>query len=98
MTVAKVGPKGQIVIPKEMRDRLGIRPGSSVRVVLDEHNEVVAIRAGWDDPIRDGPRVIQSHGVLPEAEGMTATELLLRIRREDEELWQAQFARWMHKD
>jgi AbrB family looped-hinge helix DNA binding protein len=94
MTVVKVGPKGQIVIPKVMRDRLGIRAGSTVRIVLDEVNEVVAVRAGWDDPILDGPRVIQSHGVLPEAEGKTMEELLLEMRREDDALWEPQFDRW----
>lgn len=27
-----MGPKGQVVIPKAIRDRLGIRPGDRVRV------------------------------------------------------------------
>lgn len=32
MKTAKVGTKGQIVIPKEIRDELGIQPGESVRI------------------------------------------------------------------
>jgi AbrB family looped-hinge helix DNA binding protein len=30
-----VGPKGQVVIPKEIRDYLGIAPGDEVDVALD---------------------------------------------------------------
>lgn len=35
----KVGPKGQVVIPKSIRDRLGIRPGDSV-VFFEEQGGV----------------------------------------------------------
>jgi AbrB family looped-hinge helix DNA binding protein len=32
---AKVGPKGQIVIPKEIRDMFAIAPGDTVLVLAD---------------------------------------------------------------
>lgn len=38
---SKVGPKGQVVIPKPIRDNLGIRPGD--RVVVDQDGPEVRI-------------------------------------------------------
>ena len=37
-----VGPKGQVVIPKEIRDRLGLREG--VEVVVELRGDEVVIR------------------------------------------------------
>jgi AbrB family looped-hinge helix DNA binding protein len=36
-----IGPKGQVVIPKQMRDALGLKPG--VEVVLDRKGDEIVI-------------------------------------------------------
>lgn len=38
---ARVGEKGQIVIPKEARDQLGIRPGDTLLILTDPENGLV---------------------------------------------------------
>lgn len=35
MSTVKVGPKGQIVIPKEVREMFGISPGDQMLLVAD---------------------------------------------------------------
>ena len=37
----KVGPKGQVVIPKKFRDELGIEPGDEVEVSLSENGVLI---------------------------------------------------------
>lgn len=46
----RVGPKGQVVIPKDLRDRLGISPGDEVELTLDEGADAVRL-----EPVRDHP-------------------------------------------
>jgi AbrB family looped-hinge helix DNA binding protein len=38
----KVGPKGQVVLPKAMRERHGIQPGDEV--VFDDNDEAIVVR------------------------------------------------------
>lgn len=43
----RVGPKGQVVLPKALRDELGIRPGDEVDVTRQDDGLVVRrARAG----------------------------------------------------
>jgi AbrB family looped-hinge helix DNA binding protein len=46
---AKVTSKGQITIPKEVRDDLGLRPGDAIKFVKENGNYVVR-KARTDDP------------------------------------------------
>ena len=88
---SRIGPKGQVVIPKQMRDRLGLRPGGTVRFRIRASEAVIEILPSWEDPIRDGPAVIQA---LSSGERKrTATEELLELRRQDDQLWLEQLDR-----
>jgi antitoxin PrlF len=46
--------KGQVTIPKRVRDHLGIKPGSGVEFKVDDRGEVVLRKAGRrsNDPRR----------------------------------------------
>lgn len=46
----RVGPKGQVVLPKRIRDRLGIRPGDEVEVSAE--GQEVRIRPSPPAPER----------------------------------------------
>jgi AbrB family looped-hinge helix DNA binding protein len=47
----RVGPKGQVVIPKALRDEFGIKPGDEVS--FWRHGDHVAVRpAGHRRPLR----------------------------------------------
>ena len=74
MPIVKTSLKSQIVIPKSIRDRLGIQPGGQVLVTLNgDHAEV---RPAFEDPIR------ALRGRFKGYSGSLARELLEDRRRD----------------
>jgi AbrB family looped-hinge helix DNA binding protein len=43
--IARVGEKGQIVIPKEARDMFGIKPGDCVVVLCDKKKGMALVKS-----------------------------------------------------
>ena len=50
---AKVGEKGQIVIPKEARDMFDIKPGDSVVLLCDKTKGIAIIKADEIEDLAD---------------------------------------------
>jgi AbrB family looped-hinge helix DNA binding protein len=77
----KVGAKGQVVLPKAMRERLGIRPGDEV--LFDEGDgEIVVRKAETKSEI-----IARLRGSLadPDDDGPSMTDELIAERRRDRE-------------
>ena len=46
MTTVKVGPKGQIVIPAEVREMFGIEPGDQLLLMADKKRGIALVDPG----------------------------------------------------
>jgi len=80
MTIVTTSGKGQVVIPKEIRDHLGLQPGQKVAVELVRDH--VEIRPLPTDPIE------ALHGMFKRYSGSMAEELVKERKkdaRRDEE-------------
>jgi len=75
MMAVKTHAKGQIIMPKEIRDKLGIKPGTALSVKLV--NDHVEIRPLPDDPIEFLTGIFKDH---PRS---MARELLKERKRDD---------------
>lgn len=79
----KVGPKGQVVIPKPIRDRLGISSGDEV--VVEQDGRDVRIRLQADDVKARRKRIQALRGISAAAPGLPGFEADKRKEREREE-------------
>lgn len=76
----KVGAKGQVVIPKSIRLRLGIEPGD--RVVIEPEGTDVRIRLLADDAAQRAAAVKALRGAWADAPASGTDELLAERRDE----------------
>ena len=51
--IAKVGEKGQIVIPKEAREMFNINPGDSIIVLCDKERGIALLKADAIEDLTD---------------------------------------------
>ena len=51
--ICKVGEKGQIVIPKEIRNMFDINPGDSVIILCDKEKGIALLKAEVIDSLTD---------------------------------------------
>ena len=68
---AKVAERGQVTIPKPLRDRLGIRPGTLLEFREDE-GRLVAVKVETLDPVD------QAYGKL--GRGRRTEEIMRQLR------------------
>jgi AbrB family looped-hinge helix DNA binding protein len=89
---ARVGPKGQIVIPKAMRDRVGLQPGATV--FLDQAVDgTITLEFGWNG-VMDAPAYFARYPVLDGEEGRTSLDTLHAIDAEDEAILDRKLGPW----
>lgn len=80
----KMGPKGQVVIPKRIRDRLHLRPGD--RLQVSEDGDGVHIRKALVGSVERRAIVANLRGVLAGGPSLTAAlESERRLERERED-------------
>lgn len=84
MAIVTTSAKGQVVIPKEEREKMNIKPGSKVMVeAVDDHVEIHPLP---EDPIEYLCGIFKDYPV-------SLTEALLKDRKEELEREEKKFAR-----
>ena len=66
MSTVKVGPKGQIVIPKDVREMFGIQTGDSLLLLADTKKGIAIQKMGLFSKIADMIFEGKGHEINPE--------------------------------
>ena len=80
----KVGAKGQVVIPKSIRDEIGIKPGDEV--AFEPDGKEVRVRRVVDEEARRAKDVRALRGIWGGASATVGTAALLEERRRERQL------------
>lgn len=83
MTIVTTLGKGQVVIPKAIRDQLGITPGQ--KMAVEVHEKEIVLHPLPKDPINALCGILKGTGV--------STKTLLKMRREERRLEERKIAR-----
>jgi len=86
----KVGTKGQVVIPKAIRDQIGIAPGDEV--TFEPDGKDVRVRRVADDPEARARDVTALRGAWADSGG--GTDDLVEERRRERDLEERKAQRW----
>lgn len=78
----KVGAKGQVVIPKAIREEIGIEPGDEV--VFEPDGKEVRVRRLADDPEKRRRRIEALRGAWADIPGLSTKDLEAERRAERE--------------
>lgn len=88
MGSVKVGPKGQIVIPKEVRDMFEISPGDTLILLADSQKGIAIERMGFFGKIADAIFAGKAEELYPdheEEDSMRFAREIKKIRGEEAE-------------
>lgn len=85
MGSVKVGPKGQIVIPKEVRDMFGIGPGDTLMLLADSEKGIAIERYSVFAGIADAIFAGRAREIYPETSEGDSMEFAEAIREVGQE-------------
>ncbi len=77
MNIVKISSKGQITIPKNVREILNLKPGDRIEIKVKDNFAIL-------EPLRKPSESMKGIGLRVKKKlGITAVELVHELRRED---------------